>query len=88
MEDTDTDRDGIPNLMEDLNGNGYMFDDNTDSDLEQSNFTTAVPNFRDSDDDGDGTSTRDEIVIDANGNITLTDSNNDGVPDYLDPDTF
>ena len=88
VEDTDTDRDGIPNLMEDLNGNGYMFDDNTDSDLERSNFTTAVPNFRDSDDDGDGTSTRDEIVIDANGNITLTDSNNDGVPDYLDPDTF
>ena len=38
----------------------------------------GLPNFSDSDDDGDGKPTKDE----------LTDSNEDGIPDYLDPDIF
>ncbi len=80
VEDTDWDNDGIPSIDEDLNGNGFMFDDNTDED------TSA--NFRDIDDDGDGVLTRNEIS-DDNGNIILPypDTDNDGIPDYLDPDT-
>jgi len=39
----------------------------------------------DTDDDGDGILTIDEIK-DASGNVTFPDSDNDGVPDYLDED--
>ncbi|MDT7829914.1 FKBP-type peptidyl-prolyl cis-trans isomerase [Pricia sp. S334] len=39
------------------------------------------------DHDRDGTPTKDEVEIDEEGNVTLTDTNNDGIPDYLDPDT-
>ncbi|NVN19627.1 hypothetical protein GUA46_14860 [Muricauda sp. HICW] len=86
IEDTDSDNDGIPSIQEDLNGNGYLGDDNTDIDQESS-FTGFIPNFRDSDDDGDGIPTRDEIS-DENGNIIIPypDADGDGVPDYLDPD--
>ncbi|WP_318345804.1 hypothetical protein [Flagellimonas baculiformis] len=80
VEDTDLDNDGVPSIDEDLNGNGFLYDDNTDGD------TSA--NFRDIDDDGDGIPTRNEIT-DDNGVIILPypDADNDGVPDYLDPDT-
>ncbi len=83
-EQMDHDGDGIPSFMEDLNGNNYLDDDDTDSD--------AVANYLDNDDDGDSFPTRDEIVIHEPQNgyyteedIELTDSNNDGTPDYLDP---
>ncbi len=90
IEDTDSDNDGIPSILEDLNKNDYLFDDNTDLQSEiDSGFPTPFPNFRDSDDDGDGVSTLNEIK-DANGNVVTAppypDSNNDGTPDYLDPD--
>lgn len=86
VEDTDNDNDGIPSIQEDVNGNGYLLDDNTD--LESERFTGPLPNFRDFDDDGDGVSTRDEIS-DENGNIIspYPDADGDGLPDYLDPDT-
>ena len=86
MEDTDNDNDGIPSIMEDLNGNGYLFDDNTDVNSEPT--FSILANFRDADDDGDGVSTRKEIT-DDNGNIIFPypDADGDGVPDYLDPDT-
>ncbi len=78
VEDTDTDNDGVPNIREDVNGNGYLFDDDTDGDLQA--------NFLDVDDDGDGVTTRKEIT-DDNGEIIFPypDSNGDGIPDYLDP---
>ncbi|USD25548.1 FKBP-type peptidyl-prolyl cis-trans isomerase [Flagellimonas marinaquae] len=84
VEDTDSDNDGIPSILEDVNGNGYLLDDNTNADEER---FSPVANFRDPDDDGDGVSTRKEIS-DENGNIILPypDSNGDGTPDYLDPD--
>lgn len=80
VEDTDNDNDGVPSIDEDLNGNGFLYDDNTDGD------TSA--NFRDIDDDGDGVTTRSEIT-DDDGNIIspYPDADGDGVPDYLDPDT-
>ena len=86
VEDTDSDNDGIPSIEEDVNGNGYLQDDNTDSDSEP--FTVPPsPNYRDADDDGDGVSTRDEIS-DGNGDILIPypDADGDGIPDYLDPD--
>lgn len=85
VEDTDSDNDGIPSIQEDLNGNRYLFDDNTN--LDEESFS-PLPNFRDPDDDGDGVSTWSEIT-DDDGNIIFPypDSDGDGTPDYLDPDT-
>lgn len=79
VENTDTDNDGVPSYLEDLNNNGYVQDDFTDSD--------ANPNFVDADDDNDGIPTRDEIVINADGSVSFPDADNDGTPDYLDPDS-
>ena len=88
VEDTDHDRDGVPSILEDLNGDGYLFNDNTDLALEESSNVARVPDIFDTDDDGDGTLTIDEIT-DENGNIIIPypDADSDGVPDYLDVDT-
>ena len=87
MNQTDHDNDGIPSIMEDVNGNGFLYDDNTDEDEEDRLRTVRYANFLDGDDDGDGISTRSEIS-NANGQIITPypDTDNDGVPDYLDPD--
>ena len=79
--ETDSDNDGVPSILEDVNGNGYMYDDNTDG-------NDIFADFQDADDDGDGVSTRNEIT-DENGEIIFPypDADNDGIPDYLDPDT-
>ena len=82
--DTDFDKDGIPSILEDLNGDGNLGNDNTDKDIETQ---SVLPNHIDPDDDGDGTPTSEEIVIDANGNITFPDTDGDGTPDYLDKDS-
>jgi len=107
---TDFDNDGVLNELEDLNIDGEVIDDDTDGDI--------IPNFADTDDDGDGVLTNDELehksyTIDTNQGeeepilaaneyevsrkdlngiitiktVTIIDSNNDGTPDYLDPDT-
>ncbi|AWX45566.1 hypothetical protein HME9304_02588 [Flagellimonas maritima] len=86
VEDTDNDNDGIPTILEDVDGDGNFNNDNADSEAELA-AGFFLPNFRDTDDDGDGTLTRDEIVIDDEGNVTFPDADNDGTPDYLDPDT-
>ncbi len=75
----DQDADGIPSVVEDLNGNGIEEDDDTDED--------TLPNYIDPDDDNDGRPTSDEIEIDEDGNITYPDVDNDGIPDYLDEDS-
>ena len=49
----DHDKDGIPSLIEDLNGDGNYFNDDSDGD--------NIPDFLDEDDDGDGFATRQEI---------------------------
>lgn len=89
VENTDFDNDGIPSILEDVDGDGNLANDNTDVDDEIDRRSTLFPNHLDADDDGDGVSTRNEIS-DDDGNIIgppYPDSNNDGIPDYLDPDT-
>lgn len=78
--EADHDGDGIPSWMEDLNGDGDLFNVDTDGD--------GLPNHSDPDDDGDGTPTRDEIIIHEDGTLEFPDTNGNGIPDYLDPDTF
>ncbi len=83
---SDHDRDGIPSYLEDLNGNGRLNDDNTNSDQERPP-AQFIPNFFDPNDDGDNKLTRDEIIINADGSITFPDTDGDGIPDYLDKDS-
>ncbi|MEO0528447.1 MAG: hypothetical protein AAFZ89_14535 [Bacteroidota bacterium] len=83
INDADHDNDGIPSILEDVDGDGYLYNDNTDSDSEQVLFV----NFLDADDDGDGTPTSEEIIVDDQGNITFPDTDGDTIPDYLDSDS-
>ncbi len=87
MVEADHDQDGIPSILEDVNGNGYMFDDNTDEDEEREFRSPLFADFLDLDDDNDGIRTSEEISIDADGNITFPDSDGDSIPDYRDPDS-
>ena len=87
IENTDNDNDGVPSILEDVNGNGDIFDDNSDNDAErEQGLILGIPDFQDIDDDGDGVLTRTEIS-DADGNIITPypDTDGDGTPDYLDP---
>ncbi len=83
---TDLDDDNVPNIMEDLNGNGDPTDDNTDKENEEKYNLPNIPDYLDPDDDGDGLRTKDE---DSNGNGDPTDDDDDGdgIPNYLDSDT-
>ena len=88
VNDTDHDNDGILSINEDLNGDGYLYNDNTDEDTESSiGQGTLFPNFFDADDDGDGIGTIDEIDIDEEGNVTFRDTDGDGINDHLDSDS-
>ncbi|PWI31660.1 hypothetical protein DI383_03045 [Flavobacteriaceae bacterium LYZ1037] len=81
---SEDDNDGVPAEMEDLNGNGDYYDDDTDGD--------GIPNFLDEDDDGDNVLTSTELIdydMDDNDDDPLTDpqdTDGDGVPNYLDND--
>ncbi|WP_417887428.1 FKBP-type peptidyl-prolyl cis-trans isomerase [Zunongwangia sp.] len=86
VNEADHDHDGVPSYMEDLNGNDYLLDDNTNGRVGTNG--SPVYNFMDPDDDGDGTPTRDEIIINEDGTIEFPDTGNNGIPDYLDIDTF
>lgn len=77
---TDHDGDGIPSFMEDLNNDMNLFNDDTDKD--------GLSNHSDSDDDGDGTPTRKEIIFNNDGTISFKDDNGNGISDHLDPDAF
>lgn len=71
---TDHDGDGILSIDEDVNRDGNPRNDNTDDDF--------FENYLDEDDDGDGTKTKDEY--DANEDGVIDDTDQDGIPDYLD----
>ena len=83
---TDLDEDHVPNVLEDINGNGNPYDDNTDKEKEDEYNLGNRPNFNDPDDDGDFLPTKDEDP-NGNGDPTDDDTDGDGVPDYLDADT-
>ena len=67
--------DGIPSHLEDIDGDGDPRNDDTDED--------GIANYGDADDDGDGVLTSAEYDKDGDG--IADDYNNDGTPDYLDP---
>ncbi len=66
----DTDMDGQPDMNEDINMNGDLTDDDTDMD--------GIPNYQDTDDDGDGIAT---IMEEAGPN--QGDANGDNLSDCL-----
>lgn len=71
----DHDNDGILSKYEDVNGNGDLWDDDTDGD--------GKPNFLDVDDDADGKTTREEITYettDNQGNIVKKIYSFDEIP--------
>ena len=72
---TDHDNDGILSIDEDIDGDGKPFGDDSDGD--------NLWNMYDVDDDNDGILTVNEI--DKNSDNVVDDSDNDGIPDYLDP---
>jgi hypothetical protein len=76
----DDDNDGVPTLLEDINGNGNLEDDDTDGD--------GIPNYKDADDDGDNVLTkRENPDLNDDGNIDdAQDTDADSIPDYLDDD--
>ncbi|RMB64015.1 T9SS C-terminal target domain-containing protein [Dokdonia sinensis] len=76
--DADEDGDGIPDEDEDLNGNGNLDDDDTDND--------DIPNYLDSDDDGDLVETEDEIEGIGAGRMAFIDTDGDMIENYLDDD--
>ncbi|MFD0861234.1 hypothetical protein ACFQ1M_03375 [Sungkyunkwania multivorans] len=94
--ESDHDNDGVPSYLEDLDGDGNLFSDDTDGD--------RFPDYIDTDDDGDGVATVNEdlepdtdLNVDSNGDGILTndigdgdptndDTDGDGIPNYLDRD--
>jgi len=83
---TDHDGDGILSILEDRNGNGYLYDDNTDEDYENENRLPVANDFLDADDDGDGTPTKCEISLglDPHDSSSYYDADNDGDGDDCD----
>jgi len=80
---TDSDNDGVIDSDEDINGNGDLEDDDTDDD--------GIPNYLDSDDDGDNVETIDEITLisERSSNNTIhqfIDTDEDSIENYLDED--
>ena len=75
--ESDHDNDGILSKNEDPDRDGNPFNDDTDSD--------GILNFNDIDDDGDGILTYNEFDKDKDG--VVDDTDNDGIPDYLDSDS-
>jgi hypothetical protein len=82
------DDDDVPAALEDLNGNGDLFDDDSDGD--------GIPNFLDTDDDNDNVLTTSEeleavdengvVITDPEGNVVYVDTDGDGTPNYRDDD--
>ena len=76
-ETLDSDGDNVPDIVEDLNGNGNPCDDDFDND--------GIPDYLDTDDDNDGVLT---IYEDTStpGDPTGTNTDGDLLPDYHDND--
>lgn len=76
--EADFDNDLVSNNDEDIDGDGDVYNDDTDED--------SIPDFQDIDDDGDGILTRDEDT-DGDGDPRNDDADGDGIPNYLDADS-
>ncbi|NQY07199.1 MAG: hypothetical protein HRT68_13670, partial [Flavobacteriaceae bacterium] len=78
----DTDNDSVLDRYEDVNGDGNLYNDDTDLD--------GIPNFMDADDDNDSVLTNYEVRNTDGDNNPLTgavlDTDGDVLPNYLDPD--
>lgn len=75
---SDHDGDSVPTIEEDLNNNHYFAEEEDDTDGD------GVPNYLDTDDDGDGVLTKDEYDVNLDG--IPDDTDGDGIPDFLDAD--
>lgn len=74
----DADNDLVSNNDEDIDGDGDVFNDDTDQD--------GAPDYLDIDDDGDGILTSSEDTND-DGDPRNDDTDGDGIPNYLDSDS-
>jgi len=89
---SDLDNDGIPSLLEMIAPDGSI-----DSTIDTDN--DGIPNYNDSDDDGDETATLEEVkvvdsftnidsncdgILNNDDNVQFSDTNENGVPDHLD----
>ncbi len=77
----DNDQDGVATEDEDLNGDGYPGNDDTDND--------GIPNYLDPDDDDDTVDTIIEttgIGAGLGGHYTYIDTDEDGIENYIDND--
>ncbi|WP_298782176.1 tandem-95 repeat protein, partial [uncultured Polaribacter sp.] len=90
--DLDTDGDGVIDAATTGSGANGLFDgiETTPESGTTTNDTIdtdgdGIPNFQDTDDDGDGIETVDEDV-DSDGDPTNDDTDGDGIPNYLDTD--
>jgi len=73
----DSDGDGVPDLLEDTNGDGNLDNDDNDGD--------GIPDYLDNDDDNDSIFTINEDT-DLDGDILNDDDNGNGIPNYLEND--
>ncbi len=93
LENDDTDGDGIPNFLDNdddgdmvLTSFEYVFASGRNSDAANSALDTdndGIPNYLDNDDDGDGVLTINEDY-NRNNNPADDDTNNNGLPDFLE----
>jgi hypothetical protein len=93
LENDDTDGDGIPNFLDNdddgdmvLTSFEYVFTSGRNSDAANSALDTdndGIPNYLDNDDDGDGVLTINEDY-NRNNNPADDDTNNNGLPDFLE----
>lgn len=78
----DNDNDGVSTAQEDLNGDGYPGNDDTDND--------GIPNYLDEDDDNDNVDTIDETTGIGAGfsgvSYIFIDTDSDGIENYIDND--
>lgn len=76
VKDTDHDNDGIPSILEDIDGDGNPRNDDSDGD--------GLANYLDADDDNDGILTKyEDKNLDGDPTNDFNDPNNPTLPDYL-----
>ncbi|MEX6625734.1 peptidylprolyl isomerase [Tenacibaculum salmonis] len=81
VEDTDHDLDNVPSILEDVDGDGKPWNDDTDS--------NQVVNYLDNDDDGDSKLTKNEVDKEGGNPLNnFSDPNKPSTPDFLNRDIY